>query len=125
MKVLVNGKKYEDNYTTIVVCNGKYYGNGYKIGYFSNLCDDYLDLYLIPNLKKREMLGLILNLNKGIQEKDKRIEKIKIKKVIIEGDSDITCNIDGEEYTSNRFEIEILSKKIKIFFDKNLINMLL
>ena len=33
--------------------------------------------------------------------------------------------IDGEEYTSNRFEIEILSKKIKIFFDKNLINMLL
>ena len=124
MRVYVNNKKYEDDYTTIVICNGKYYGGGYKVGYFSNLCDDYLDLYLIPNLKKREMLGLVLGLNKGVQENDKRIEKIKIKEVLIEGDNPITCNIDGEAYTSNRFEIKMLSKKIKIFFDKTLINML-
>ena len=125
MRVYVNGKKYEDDYTTIAICNGKYYGGGYKIGYFSNLCDNYLDLYLIPNLKKREMPGLILGLNKGIQEKDKRIEKLQIRKVLIEGDTDITCNIDGEAYTSRKFDIEVLSKKIKIYFDKTLIDMLL
>ena len=124
MKVYIDDKVMDDYFNTIVVCNGKYYGGGYRIGYNSLLSDDYIDVYLVPNVPKIIMAGLILGMNKGKHERSKKVIKYHTKKLIIESDKDITSNIDGEEYTNNKFEIEVTGK-IEILYNKKLIEMVL
>ena len=45
MKVTINNKEYSDSYTTVCVCNGRYYGGGYKVGFRSSLTDNKFIIY--------------------------------------------------------------------------------
>ncbi len=120
MEVVIDDEVIENDYTTIALCNGKYYGGGYRIGYYSELDDGFIDVYLVPKLPKIGMAKLILGMNKGKHEKDSRIKKYTIQKLLIRSKDDITCNIDGEEYTNHQFEIEVVGK-INICFMQNFI----
>ena len=124
MKVLVNGEVIEDEFTTIAVCNGKYYGGGYQVGYQSLLNDDAIDCYLVPKLPKIGMAFLILGMNKGKHDKSKKVQKFHTKKICIESEKVITCNIDGEELTDQKFNIELVGK-INIFYQKELIRSMI
>ena len=122
MKVSINGEKIENDFMTIVVCNGKYYGGGYKIGFNSKLNNDLVDVYLAPKMSKISMAGLILGMNKGKQENSNKIKKYQAKELIIESEKEITCNIDGEELTDKIFKIKVLNKKLRVLFNKELID---
>lgn len=125
LKIVINGKKYEDNYTTVVLCNGRYYGGGYKVGTNALLDDGLMDVYLAEKTSKIRMLKLLLNMKKGSHEQDKSINKINAKKVYIESPKQIKCNIDGEILEDNKFNIEVIPKGIEIYFNSKLIDELL
>ncbi len=55
LKFLINGIEYEDNYNTVVLCNGRYYGGGFKVGTNTLLDDGYLDVYLARKTFKINM----------------------------------------------------------------------
>ena len=122
MKVTINNEVIEDDFTTIVLCNGMYYGGGYKIGFNSLLNNDLVDVYLVPKLPKIGMAKLILGMNKGKHEKDERVKKYHVKELLIESEKDITCNIDGEELTDKTFKVEVDKEKLKVLFNKTLID---
>ncbi len=64
MKVIIDNKEYDQNYTTVAFCNEHYYGGGYKIGTNANLNDGSVDVYLVDKLKKLKMASLILGMKK-------------------------------------------------------------
>lgn len=119
--VKINDEVMEDDYTTIAVCNGMYYGGGYRIGYHSKLNDFAIDVYLVPRLSKIKMALLILGMNKGKHEKSKNVLKYRVKHLSIKSEKEFTCNIDGEELADNQFDMEVVGK-IDILYSKNLIN---
>ena len=49
LEVHCNEELIVDNFTTIAVCNGSYYGSGYNIGPSSNLHDGELEVYVVKN----------------------------------------------------------------------------
>lgn len=122
MKVTINNKEYSDSYTTVCVCNGRYYGGGYKVGFRSSLTDNKLDVYLVSKMRKSKMIPLILGMNKGKHEDSKYTKKISTNSLLIESENNITCNVDGEQLTSKVFDIKLIHKGISIFYDKELIN---
>jgi YegS/Rv2252/BmrU family lipid kinase len=122
MVVKIDDEVIDDHFTTVVLCNGKYYGGGYKIGFNSKLNDDLIDVYLVPKMPKLGMAKLILGMNKGNHEKSEKVKKYHVRKITIESEKDITCNIDGEELTANKFNVEVKKNKIKILFNKELID---
>ena len=122
LEVQCNEELIVDNFTTIAVCNGSYYGSGYNIGPSSNLQDGVLEVYVVKRLNKISMLKLILEMKKGKHEKSKHVKYFKTNKLSIKSPIKFKCNIDGEEVYDENYEIEIIPNGITIYHNENLIN---
>ena len=123
-KIKINDKIIENNFSTVVVCNGEYYGNGYHVGPHSSLNDDKFDVYMVNDLGRISLATLILKLKKGKHEFDKNVIKVTTNKLKINLKDDVYSNIDGEILKDNKFDIELCKKKIKIYYDRKLIDYL-
>ena len=58
-------EEQQGKFTTIVIANGMYYGGGFQIAPNSKYNDGLLDVYYAKDLKKYELLGLVLKIKKG------------------------------------------------------------
>lgn len=125
LEIKVNNEKLNGLYTTIAVCNGKYYGNGFMIAPLSEINDGLLDIYIAEDLSKIKMLNLILKLKIGKHENSKDIRKIRTNRISIKSKDKIKCNIDGEILEDNIFNIEIINKGIELYYNKELIEYVL
>lgn len=125
LKVTVGDDVYEQDYTTVALCNARYYGGGYKIGTNAELDDGLVDVYLVDQLPKAKMASLILGMKKGKHEDSPALKVVKAKKVFIESREPITCNIDGDKLTSDKFDIEVIPKGIDVYYNQQLIDEVL
>ena len=122
IKVIIDGKVYEADYTTVAICNARYYGGGFKIGTNAKLDDGVVDVYLIDDLPKLKMASLILGMKKGKHENDPSVNVIKTDKLSIETKDNVTANIDGDKLTSKIFDVEVIPNGIEVFYDQHLID---
>ena len=122
IKVIIDGKVYEADYTTVAICNARYYGGGFKIGTNAELTDGVVDVYLIDDLPKLKMASLILGMKKGKHENDPSVNVIKTDKLSIETKDKVTANIDGDKIESNKFDIEVIPNGIEVYYDQHLID---
>ncbi|MBR4693372.1 MAG: YegS/Rv2252/BmrU family lipid kinase [Bacilli bacterium] len=122
VKVTYNNKEWINDMTTIVICNGRYYGGGYKVGYTAKLNNGSVDLYLIDKMNKLRMATLITGMNKGKHENSKHTTKAKIKEARIEFEEEVEANIDGEQLKSKTFDIKVIPKGITLYYDQELID---
>ncbi len=122
--VEINEKTYLDKYTTIAVCNGRYYGGGYKIAPSSQLDDGLVDVYLVNKMPKISMARLILSMKNAKHEKSPRVNKIQTNKLTIKSDKEIASNVDGEILSSKEFNIQVIPKGIRVYYNEELIDLL-
>lgn len=122
MQVLIDGEEIAKEFTTIAVCNAKYYGGGYKIGPNSDLKDGVIEVYLVDKLNKINMARLILSMKDAGHEKSSKVRKITTKSLSISSDTPVSCNIDGEALTASNFEIEVIPGGIDIYYNQELID---
>jgi YegS/Rv2252/BmrU family lipid kinase len=122
LKVSIDDEVYEKDFTTVAVCNGRYYGGKFKIGTNALLDDGLVDVYMADNMSKLKMGALILGMNKAKHEKNKAMKIVKCKKLYIESPTELTCNIDGDKLTSKSFDIEVIPHGIKVYYDQGLID---
>ena len=125
LELSCEGHEKDGKFTTIAICNGRYYGSGYNIAPTSKYDDGLFDVYYAYNLKKRLLPSLILKMKKGEHEDSPYITKIQTNEIHIESKETIVCNIDGEEIKDNVFNIRLLPKAITIYFNKELIDKIL
>ena len=120
MKIMADNLTYEGDYTTVAVCNGTYYGRGFTMAPHARIDDGLLDVYLIDNTNKIAMIKIILGVKKGKHEKSSKTHSFQTNKLTIEGDKPITCNYDGEKMTSKKYDIELIPKGIKLYYNEEL-----
>ena len=121
LTVKVNDEIINDDYTTIAICNGDFYGGGYYISPNSKLNDGVLEVLLVPITNKLSMIKLILSMKKGKHLNSNKIKILNTSKIEISSHRDITANIDGEDITSKKFDIELIKNGIDIYFNKDMI----
>ena len=121
MKLKTNIKDIEEKYTILSICNGSYYGGGFKIAPKSRLTDGLLDIYYVEEMAKLKMIPLILKLKKGKHEGRRKVHKFRTNHVEIELDEEVTFNVDGEKLTDKRFVIDVLPKAITLFNDNDFV----
>ncbi len=122
IKVIVDGKEYETEFTTVAICNARYYGGGFKIGTNAELDDGVADVYLVDDLPKLKMASLILGMKKGKHENNEAVNVIKTDKLSIETEEEVTANIDGDKLTSTKFDVEVIPNGIEVYYDQHLID---
>lgn len=125
MKMKSKVKNIQDKYTILSICNGSYYGGGYKIAPKSRLTDGLLDIYYAEKMPKLKMIPLILKLKKGEHEGRRRVHKFRTNHVELEFEEEITFNVDGEKLTGKKFIIDILPKAITIFNDNEFVETIM
>lgn len=112
-------------YATLAICNGEYYGGGYHIAPKAKIDDGSFDIYYAGDLKKRKLPSLILKLRKGVHEESGLVKRMEDNKLTVESPNEIACNIDGETIRSDKFVVELISKGITVYNNKELINKFL
>lgn len=115
----------KDNFTTVAVCNARYYGDGYKISPSSIVNDGLLEVYLVKELSKFEMARTIHSMEDGKHEYSPYVQKIRTDNLTISSRIPVSSNIDGEIYTANEFNIEVMPNEIELFNNQELIEKVL
>lgn len=121
MKMKTKIKNIDDKYTILSICNGSYYGGGFKIAPKSRLTDGLLDIYYAEKMPKLKMIPLILKLKKGKHEGRRRVHKFRTNHVELEFEEEVIFNIDGERLVDKKFIIDILPKAITLFNDNDFV----
>ena len=122
MKVEVEGEVYDQDYTTIAICNARYYGGGYKIGPKASLTDGLLDIYLVKKTDRFNMMRLIAGIKYAFHENSNKVKKIQSNKCKITSDVIIDSNVDGEVVSAKKFDIELISNGIQVYYNQSLID---
>jgi len=125
IKLKMSVKNIKAKYTILSICNGSYYGGGFKIAPKSQLTDGLLDVYYAEKMPKLSMIPLMLKLRKGKHEGKRKVHKFRTNHIEITLEENITFNVDGEKLTNNKFVIDVIPKAITIFNDNEFVNMIL
>jgi len=112
-------------YTILSICNGSYYGGGFKIAPKSKLTDGLLDVYYAEQMPKISIIPLILKLKKGTHEGKRKVHKYRTNHLEINLDEEIIFNVDGEKLTDNKFVIDIIPKAITVYNDNEFVDQIL
>ena len=120
-EININDQVIKDKFATVIVSNGRYYGNGFNIGVKSELNNDLFDVYLVKDVNRLALINVILKIKKGKHENDKNIIKFTTNKFNLKINEEVKANIDGEVLNGNEFNIEVLDKKLEVFYDEKLI----
>jgi len=125
MKMKTKIKNIEEKYTILSICNGSYYGGGFKIAPKSRLTDGLLDIYYAEEMPKFKMIPLILKLKNGKHEGKRRVHKFRTNHVELEIEKEVTFNVDGEKLTDKKFAIDVLPKAITLYNDNDFVEEIL
>lgn len=125
MEIRINDEIIDDKFTTVVACNARYYGGGYKIGPTSLINDGVLEVYMLKELAKIKMAKTILSTKEGNHINSPYVRQIKTQSLTIKSPNEISSNIDGEILTANTFNIDIIHNGIDIYNNQDLIEKVL
>ena len=125
LSFILNKTKKKAKYTLIAICNGTYYGSGFKIAPYADLSDGLFDIYFVDKISKLKIPKLLGKLKKGTHGESPDIHRRRANKITLISKEKIICNIDGEIIVDKKFKIELLSKKLIIFNDYSFIKKIM
>lgn len=124
-EIEIDNKKYNSKCTLIAICNGRYYGGGFKIAPLATFDDDHFDVYLAKSVNRLKLIFLLIKLLKGKHENAKEVKKIKATSITIKCKENMIVNIDGEMLETKKIKIDMIKDAINLYNDKKIIEKVL
>lgn len=81
-----DNQSFENQCTILAICNGQYYGGGFRMAPHATLDDGLFDVYFVEKMPKVKVLPLFVKLLSAKHEKSPKIKKYQGKKVVIDSD---------------------------------------
>ena len=111
-QITADGKSFErKRYLIIDINNGSRAGGGFHVAPLASASDGFFDLVVIDALRPIKRLRWLPVIEKGKHLKLPFVNYSTVKRILIESDDLIQFHLDGEYYSADKMEIEILSKK--------------
>lgn len=116
IKYMVDGEQYEDDIYLFLVANSSSIGGFKKIAPKASISDGYFDLVLIKNQNSIVNLAqLFLQIIAGGHVENEDIKYFHAKEIIIESDTSINVDIDGEYAGKLPMTIKVANYKVNVF----------
>ncbi|MBQ2676773.1 MAG: diacylglycerol kinase family lipid kinase [Clostridia bacterium] len=97
-----------------VAANGKFYGGGYMPAPDASTTDGLMDVVLIKTVSRLRILTLLGKYRRGEHIHITDLCKIKLaKKLVVEGEKEMSVNLDGEIFRRNKAVFEIVEDAVK------------
>ena len=119
--VEVNGETYDQEFTMICVCNGRFYGGGFNPVPTADPEDGLLDVLLIEKVSRLKVAQVVGTYKAGrYQELPDLIRHLRTDHIVIRCDKETSINLDGELRVSDTVEIRLAKEKLRFFYPKGL-----
>jgi len=119
--VEVNGKRFDDEFTMICVCNGRYYGGGFNPVPEADPSDGLLDVLLVKKVRRAQVPGVIGKYKNGqYAQLPQLVRHLKTDSIRILCDKPTPINLDGELRTAQTVDMSVAREKIRFFYPKGL-----
>ena len=119
--VEVDGQVYDQEFTFVCVCNGRYYGGGFNPIPDADPTDGKLDILLVDKVTRTQVPFVIGKYKEGRYQELSHIAKyIKADSIKIICDRPTAVNVDGELRTAQVVEFQVAPEKIRFFYPKGL-----
>lgn len=103
----------------ITISNGQRAGGGFHVAPEAAIDDGLLDIIIVKAISPLRRLRYLPVIEKGKHLHLSIIKYFKTKKITIESDQVIQSHLDGEFFSSNKMEIEVLPGKFLFRYKKN------
>ena len=119
--VELDGKRFDEEFTFVCVCNGRYYGGGFNPVPEADPTDGQLDVLLVKKVTRTQVPGLIGKYKAGQYTQIPHVVRhMKCDKIKVICDKPTAINLDGEIRTAQVVEMKVSQKKIRFFYPKGL-----
>ena len=119
--VEVDRQVYDQEFTFVCVCNGRYYGGGFNPIPDADPTDGKLDILLVDKVTRSQVPFVIGKYKEGRYQELSHIAKyIKADSIKIICDRPTAVNVDGELRTAQVVEFQVAPEKIRFFYPKGL-----
>ena len=113
---LDRGRKIYGHSLILAIQIGKTYGGGFKITPDAQLDDGYFNLcYSNGNLTRKRTLPLFALAAKGKHTNSNMVKFDKSKKINLTIKQPVPCQLDGEEYFNQNFDIKTHHKALRVY----------
>ena len=114
IKILTNGQLIEKEILTATIANAKFYGGGIEIAPQAKVDDGQLDLVVIENMNKAQLILSLPKLLKGEHLSHEKVSTFKSDSLYLNGDPNLSAHADGEVIPGLPLEVKVKPKAIKI-----------
>jgi diacylglycerol kinase (ATP) len=108
----IDGKIRKFEAMMVIVANGPTYGGGMKILPMANPADGLLDVMILHQVSKFELLRVFPKVFSGKHISHKQVEVMRCKNISIQSDAYVYA--DGEYFGKGNFSVSILPKALKM-----------
>lgn len=113
VKIITDGKEFEDEVTSVFVANGQYFGGGMWIAPPAELDDGFLNVIVLGKLSKWDIFSITPRLYSGKLLTILGVKHLQAKVLRVESDEDVLVNIDGEQPGTTPVEFKVLPRVLK------------
>lgn len=125
LKLKIDKNVYAGDYIIAAICNGKYYGGGFKIAPVASFDDNHFDIYLVSKAGKLKLIKILLALLKSDHEKYNEVRKYTGKNITITSENNLIVNIDGEITISKNIEIKMIEDALIIYNNNEIVQKIM
>ena len=119
--VNADGETFDEDFTMICVCNGRYYGGGFNPVPTADPADGLLDVLLVKKVSRGQVAKLIGIYKAGrYAELPHLVRHLRTDKLTIHCDQTTPINLDGELRMAQNVTFCVSDKKIRFFYPKGL-----
>ena len=120
--VELDGETYDDEYTFVCVCNGRFYGGGFNPVPEADPADGLLDVLLVKKVSRLQVPAVIGKYKNGrYAELPHLVRHVRTDRLKIRCDKATPVNLDGELRTAQVVDFEVAKEKIRFFYPKGLV----
>ena len=119
--VEVDGQRFDEEFTMICVCNGRFYGGGFNPVPEADPADGKLEVLLVKKVSRLQVAKLVGAYKNGkYAQLPKWIRHFSTDRVKIFCDRETPLNLDGELRMADVADIRLAEEKIRFFYPKGL-----
>ena len=119
--VEVDGQRFDEEFTMICVCNGRYYGGGFNPVPEADPTDGLLDVLLVKKVSRAQVPKVVGKYKAGCYAQlSDLITHFKAREVKIHCDKPTPINLDGELRIAQDITMSLADQKIRFFYPKGL-----
>ena len=120
-RVELEGQSFDDEFTFVCVCNGRYYGGGFNPVPEADPDDELLDVLLVKKVTYLQVPSALSKYKGGrYKELPHLVQHFRTKEVKVFCDKLTPINLDGELRTGQEITFRLADEKLRFFYPRGL-----